>query len=280
MASPTSPTAGNRSACPWTKNDDDELRQARQKGLNWTHIAETYFPGKSANACRKRHERLVDKQRSTEDWDQAKIEDLAHLYVELREQMWRLIANRMNEKWEIVESKVSYCIRLNGISSSNTLECMEKGVKVLKTTSRSGARRDRGGTAGEVSGFEDSGLGHSGLLQDVAPQGDPYPASRSSRRSTGGSTSSFAANTLPTTPMMPFAPSPQAQHSPYQHPPPHASLTSGPYQPPSQILQQQQRQQEQQQQQQRHRHPQSLPSISHIIATAAPPRQGTAVTTH
>ncbi|KAL8828477.1 MAG: hypothetical protein Q9191_002572 [Dirinaria sp. TL-2023a] len=272
MPSPTSPTAGNRSACPWTAKDDAELRQARQKGLNWTHIAETYFPGKSANACRKRHERLVDKQRSTEDWDQAKIEDLAHLYVELREQMWRIIASRMNEKWEIVESKVSYRIHPgHPPPSSNASECMEKGVKVLKTTSRSSARRDRS------SRFEDSGLGNSALLPDVAPQHDPYSASHSSRRSTGGSTSSFAPNTLPTTPMIPFTPSPQAQNPPYPLQP-HGSLASGPYQPPSQILQQQQQQRQQEQQQ--HHHRQNLPSISHIIATAAPPGRGTAVTTH
>ena len=107
MTSPTSPAAGNRSACPWSAQDEAQLRQARQRGMNWTHIAETYFPGKSANACRKRHERLVDKQRSTEDWSQAKIETLAQTYVELREQMWRLLASRVNEKWEIVESKVS-----------------------------------------------------------------------------------------------------------------------------------------------------------------------------
>ena len=117
MTSSILPAAGNRSACPWSAQDDAQLKQARQKGMNWTHIAETHFPGKSANACRKRHERLVDKQRSTEDWSQAKIETLAQTYVELREQMWRLLASRVNEKWEIVESKVSCQICPSHISS-------------------------------------------------------------------------------------------------------------------------------------------------------------------
>ena len=81
--------------------------QARHQGLNWQPIASTYFPDKSANACRKRHERLMEKRNSADDWDGAKMEALAKAYNEVREQMWRLLADRFGgEKWTIVESKV------------------------------------------------------------------------------------------------------------------------------------------------------------------------------
>ena len=46
---------------PWSSFDDDQLRRARQQGLEWQQIASEYFPGKTANTCRKRNERLMEK---------------------------------------------------------------------------------------------------------------------------------------------------------------------------------------------------------------------------
>ena len=150
------------------------------------------------------------------------------------------------------------------------MKCMEKGVKFLKNTSRTGHRRDRTGVTGEdENSFDDIGLGREAGLQQ-----DPYSASghsNSSRRSTiGSASSSLLPSNVPATPMMPFPTSPQPQQSPYQHRPHDLPR-------PSQIVQQQQQQQQQQQHQAYGR---QLPSISHIIATAAPPGRGTAVTTH
>ncbi len=45
------------------------------------------------------------------DWDSAKVEDLARAYMELREQMWKTLAAKLNEKWEIVEKKVINLLR-------------------------------------------------------------------------------------------------------------------------------------------------------------------------
>jgi len=59
-------TKGNRSAGPWTARDDEQLRQARQRGMSWAPIAREFFPTKSANACRKRHERLMDTLANSE----------------------------------------------------------------------------------------------------------------------------------------------------------------------------------------------------------------------
>ena len=45
----------------WTLENDEKLKRARREGLSWGPIASKYFPSKTANACRKRHERLMEK---------------------------------------------------------------------------------------------------------------------------------------------------------------------------------------------------------------------------
>lgn len=103
----TSPTLAERhTSSPWNTSDDNQLMHARQKGLNWQPIASTYFPNKTANACRKRHERLMDKRKSADTWDGEKIEQLAKAYFEVREEMWGMLAKRVGEKWQDVERKV------------------------------------------------------------------------------------------------------------------------------------------------------------------------------
>lgn len=90
----------------WTNRDDEQLKRARQQGLNWTAIADTYFPNKTPNACRKRHERLIEKINANGIWNAIKFEEVAKAYLEVREDMWRMVAERVNEKWTVVESKV------------------------------------------------------------------------------------------------------------------------------------------------------------------------------
>ena len=94
------------SSTPWTPASDDQLMRARQQGLNWQTIAETYFRNKTANACRKRHERLMEKRNNIGDWNGVKFEEVARAYREVREDMWRILADKVNEKWSVVESKV------------------------------------------------------------------------------------------------------------------------------------------------------------------------------
>ena len=93
----------------WTRENDDKLISARQKGLNWKPIADQYFPNKSANACRKRHERLMEKRKSNDSWDEPKMEEMAQAYFDLREQMWQTLAERVGDKWQNVEAKVRLC---------------------------------------------------------------------------------------------------------------------------------------------------------------------------
>lgn len=103
----------SRSAGAWSVEDDERLKAARAQGLNWQPIATKYFPTKSANACRKRHERLMERKHA-EDWEGEKLEHLAVAYWEVREEMWSILAKKVSEKWavsekwSIFEEKVRY----------------------------------------------------------------------------------------------------------------------------------------------------------------------------
>ena len=77
----------------------------RAHGSNWGPIATKHFPNKTPNACRKRHERLMERKRD-EDWDDVKLENLATQYMAVRREMWGILANRLGEKFAIVEQKV------------------------------------------------------------------------------------------------------------------------------------------------------------------------------
>ena len=105
---PASASGGrHNSSKTWGPEEDKTLLRVRQENLNWNLIAEKYFPNKTGNACRKRHERLVIKNNTTNDWDSAKVEALARSYMEFREGMWKILAQELGEKWETVEKKVS-----------------------------------------------------------------------------------------------------------------------------------------------------------------------------
>ena len=103
---PTVLPAGPRNNKGWTSEEDEILLQARASGTNWQPIASKHFPNKSANACRKRHERLIEHRR-VEDWDAEKLEHLAQVYCEVRKEMWDIVAARFpGEKWSVLEAKV------------------------------------------------------------------------------------------------------------------------------------------------------------------------------
>ncbi|KAF2770025.1 hypothetical protein EJ03DRAFT_257445, partial [Teratosphaeria nubilosa] len=119
----TMSTSGQRVAAIWSATDDEILLQARASGLNWQPIASRHFPNKTANACRKRHERLIER-RHGEDWDAQKLEVLAQEYMACRKGMWEILASRIGERWTVVEAK-----------------CLEKGLKNLQSTSRTAERR-------------------------------------------------------------------------------------------------------------------------------------------
>lgn len=151
---PPAPTA-TRSAAIWSAADDEILLQARASGLNWQPIATRHFPNKTANACRKRHERLVER-RHAEDWDSQKLEMLAQEYMICRREMWEVLASRLGERWNVVEAKVSRLDQLHDLA--NTYQCMEKGLKTLQSTARTAHRRASTSYNGS---FEEAGSGNS-----------------------------------------------------------------------------------------------------------------------
>ena len=108
---PTPSSAGPRNAAIWSAGDDEILVQARASGLNWQPIASRHFPNKTANACRKRHERLIER-RHVEDWDAQKLELLAQEYMTVRKEMWEILATRVGERWAVIEAKVSTYVSL------------------------------------------------------------------------------------------------------------------------------------------------------------------------
>lgn len=57
----------DRASSSWSAKDDETLIQARAQGLNWNQIAMKHFLQKTPNACRRRHERLVERQ-NAEQW--------------------------------------------------------------------------------------------------------------------------------------------------------------------------------------------------------------------
>lgn len=107
---PATGATSSRNAAIWSTADDEILLQARSSGLNWQPIASRHFPNKTANACRKRHERLVER-RHVEDWDTSKLELLAHEYMACRKEMWEILATRLGERWGVIEAKVSQSMK-------------------------------------------------------------------------------------------------------------------------------------------------------------------------
>ncbi|KAI8937788.1 hypothetical protein NX059_005486 [Plenodomus lindquistii] len=136
--------SGTRSSS-WTTKDDEILTQARAQGLNWNQIGPKHFPSKTPNACRKRHERLMERQ-NAEQWDGVKLDVLAQAYMEVRREMWSILAARVGEKWQLVETK-----------------CMEKGMKNLTQAYRSAQKKQNDGT---YHGHEDSGISISDLEEE------------------------------------------------------------------------------------------------------------------
>jgi hypothetical protein len=113
------PQPGHRNTVNWSSADDEVLVAARAAGLNWQSTAAKHFPNKTANACRKRHERLIER-RTHEDWTTKRLNNLAVEYLELRKEIWEPLAAKTGERWSVVEAKASQRCKLHlGKCSAN-----------------------------------------------------------------------------------------------------------------------------------------------------------------
>jgi hypothetical protein len=95
----------------WTAADDRTLLAARARGQHWGELQTAHFPSKTANACRKRHERLMDRRGAVHEsgavGDARRFEKIASEYMAMRRQIWEGLAERVQERWEFVEREVS-----------------------------------------------------------------------------------------------------------------------------------------------------------------------------
>ncbi|AEO68699.1 uncharacterized protein THITE_2118280 [Thermothielavioides terrestris NRRL 8126] len=109
----------------WTAEDDKTLIQARTRGQNWAELQRAHFPGKTANACRKRYERLVER-RGIYDYSGRRLEIIANEYMGMRRDIWSGLADRVGMKWEVVEAL-----------------CMGVGLRTIQSNARSYTNRAR-----------------------------------------------------------------------------------------------------------------------------------------
>jgi hypothetical protein len=49
------------------------------------------------------------EHKDADDWDNRKLEQLAKEYMAMRREIWRPLADRVGEKWNVVEQKASHC---------------------------------------------------------------------------------------------------------------------------------------------------------------------------
>ncbi|ROT36296.1 hypothetical protein SODALDRAFT_325651 [Sodiomyces alkalinus F11] len=173
------PVQHRASSGAWTAHDDQRLLQARAQGLNWAQIQATYFSNKTPNACRKRHERLMERK-GADDWDNRKLELIAKEYMSMRKEIWSGLAARTGEKWNVVEAK-----------------CMSNGLKNLQSAARAYSRRERLETGQALPpGYDDdSGISGIGLtpVDDLDPSySSPETASSGGHSVSGGSAASVA----------------------------------------------------------------------------------------
>jgi hypothetical protein len=56
------------------------------------------------------------ERKNAEDWDGVKLEVLATEYMNVRREMWTILANRVGEKWTMVEAKVSHLYSYHEVS--------------------------------------------------------------------------------------------------------------------------------------------------------------------
>ncbi|CAH0000157.1 unnamed protein product [Clonostachys byssicola] len=165
------PQSHRPSSGAWSVSDDHQLLAARAQGLNWAQIKELYFPKKTGNACRKRHERLSER-RDADDWDNRKFQRMAKEYLAMRREIWAPLAARTGEKWQVVEQK-----------------CMSSGIKNLQSAARAATRNERLSqnhlASGQpLTGYDDdsgiSGIGLTPIDQIDASYNSPETTSPSS----------------------------------------------------------------------------------------------------
>ncbi|KAK4154215.1 hypothetical protein C8A00DRAFT_32970 [Chaetomidium leptoderma] len=178
------PTQHRASSGAWNQEDDRTLLTLRAMGKNWNQIQRDAFPGKTGNACRKRHERLMER-RGQNEFDNRKLERLCKEYMSMRKEIWQPLASRCGEKWNVVEA-----------------QCMSNGLKNIQSHARAHARRERLESGQPMAAYDDTDGGLGCLTpvddNDVVDQSYSSPetgGSTTGAHSTSGGSSGSAGST-------------------------------------------------------------------------------------
>lgn len=93
----------------WSTSDDELLLTSKTAGKKWVDIC-PLFPGKTSNACRKRHARLVTNAQL--EWNDEREKDLAMEFVSAKVGFFKALARNLGLEWQQVEKKVYISISL------------------------------------------------------------------------------------------------------------------------------------------------------------------------
>ena len=99
----------HRASTAWLPADDQKLMEERSQGRQWGVISRQ-FSNKSANACRKRYGRLLQR-RNQEELEGEAFDLIAQAYMLHRHEIWGPFAEQLREhlgqvEWEQLEKKV------------------------------------------------------------------------------------------------------------------------------------------------------------------------------
>ena len=119
----TPPTAA------WSTTDDELLLTSKTSGKKWVEIS-PLFPGKTSNACRKRHARLVTNAQL--EWNAEREKDLAMEFVSAKVGFFKSLAGNLGLEWQQVEKKVGLSFFLSFfLSSSGVKQVPLRGVLMI-----------------------------------------------------------------------------------------------------------------------------------------------------
>ncbi|KAH8900698.1 hypothetical protein GQ53DRAFT_835635 [Thozetella sp. PMI_491] len=129
----------------WGVQHDTLLLAARDSGQSWSEIQAEYFPGITSNACRKRHERLMERKGTNDGgmrelepaiMDKAAAERQRELELKIRKDAEDAFERRMKEMWKVEEECRKEVLKAKAEAERATRERIEVELKAEKERRR------------------------------------------------------------------------------------------------------------------------------------------------
>ncbi|KAG6024198.1 hypothetical protein E4U40_003437 [Claviceps sp. LM458 group G5] len=83
----------------WSGDEETVLFAYKDAKKSWETISD-HLPGRTANGCRKYHER---QSKTGPAWSQERKNELCKLYESLKRSIWSKIGERLTVRWEVAE---------------------------------------------------------------------------------------------------------------------------------------------------------------------------------